>query len=56
VFGKQCKPELETLQQGNLVKLLHGKGVDVIGIDRFSSDEEKLIGFDWLEYNYETDK
>jgi hypothetical protein len=39
-------------RQGNLVKYLSGKGINVSGIDRYSFSESNLINADWLEYDY----
>lgn len=43
-------------KQGNLVKYLCAKGFDAVGIDRFSFSDENLLGADWLEYDYGTEK
>jgi len=43
-------------RQGNLVNYLCEKGIDCIGIDRFSFDVPSLINSDWLEYHYEKEK
>lgn len=43
-------------RQGRLVNYLCGKGIDCIGIDRFSFDVPRLINSDWLEYHFEREK
>lgn len=43
-------------RQGNLVNYLCGKGIDCIGIDRFSFDNPRLMNCGWLEYHFEREK
>ena len=43
-------------KQGNLVNYLCNKGIDTIGIDRFSFFNNNLINTDWLEFNYGIEK
>ena len=39
-------------KEGNLVKFLHERGVEVFGIDRFSFEAANLFTGDWLEFDY----
>lgn len=43
-------------KQGNLVNYLKSKEIEVYGIDRFKFDSDILQTFDWLEYDYGTEK
>jgi hypothetical protein len=43
-------------RQGNLVKYLSGKGINVTGIDRFPFSESHMTNADWLEYDYGLEK
>ena len=43
-------------KQGNLVNYLHEHGISIYGIDRFSTTNNNLFNFDWLEYDYGLEK